>query len=226
MSTQYGYSQDNDNDIKQVRQSVEELKRAFEQLKSDSTKTKEVLAEVSRNVPVGTIVASFLRWDDFQRATSDPKVAGPVWDARSSKWAPADGRDVTGSALAQIVGAQRVPDLRGVFLRGLNQFDRSEPTPVDGTRSDPDVRSAGDYQQDNFKAHDHGGGNHTHSTGLWRAAATDWNGVVFRTDNNTNMKYATNPEAVTTPSGPIITSEGGAETRPKNVAMYYYIKIN
>lgn len=70
-------------------------------------------------LPTGTIVASMLELERFQ------KIAGNAWK-------PADGRKVSAkSKYATLTGNTTLPDLRGMFLRGLNQFD-----PVKGPRRD------------------------------------------------------------------------------------------
>lgn len=103
-----------------------------------------------------------------------------------------------------------IPDLRGVFLRGVND-DRNDEF------KDPDVSSrrrlkgdstvamddAGSYQIDNIKAHQHyfiaGGG----SSGPRNAMSKD-----------ANLEYYQETNLV-----------GGNETRPVNVYIYYIIKV-
>jgi len=127
-------------------------------------------------------------------------------------------------------GEIHVPDLRGQFLRGLNVFvDEMKEGPVKGPRADgrqapsdpkdpakPEgekkaARQAGDWQEEEFKRHNHriltynddfnwGGGEHPPSFSRNDAPHRNW-------------AYTTEPE-------------GGSETRPSNVAVYYYIKVN
>nr|VFJ98120.1 MAG: hypothetical protein BECKLFY1418A_GA0070994_10791 [Candidatus Kentron sp. LFY] len=87
--------------------------------------------------PVGTIVASMLEWQKFAKVAGDKVIligGKPTFDPKRHKWSPCDGRDIEGSELAKHIPAKDAPgspryvapDLRGVFLRGLNRFDADE----------------------------------------------------------------------------------------------------
>ena len=135
-----------------------------------------------------------------------------------------------------------VPDLRGMFVRGF-----------DNGRGEDPLRVFGSTQTDLFKSHDHTAGAesaHTHAfsgtTGDRSAshthayARTNVGGAGTVGGNNTfnRGEYATttDPESNghthnfsgTTGAGTshthTISLQGGAETRPKNVAMNYIIK--
>lgn len=136
-----------------------------------------------------------------------PEAAGchTGFDPKHAPWVPADGRSVEGSRYASLVSPQ-TPDLRGMFLRGLNRSEEDKLR-TDG-KEDPNgkERIAGHAQDDEFRSH-------THVTGSWvradqqacLAASGHWAGQ--------SMEDATR-------------SAGGSETRPRNVAVYYYIRIN
>lgn len=105
------------------------------------------------------------------------------------------------STYAIVTGKNALPDLRGVFLRGLN-LGRSDPY------MDPegDNREAGDPQKDSIREHRHGINPKT-----WSVSGS---GPVTLTSGKVRadlQEYTDN--------------FGGNETRPKNVAVYYYIKI-
>ena len=171
-------------------------------------------------LPTGTIVASMLELERFQ------KIAGNAWK-------PADGRKVSAkSKYATLAGNTTLPDLRGMFLRGLNQFD-----PVKGPRrdkyKDPDGsrRKAGKPQEDAtslpknkknpFKGNAVSAGDHSH--------------IYFkarREGGRTGSDAKASSEAGNTGSSGnhthtvIITAGGDSETRPVNIAVVYYIKID
>jgi hypothetical protein len=99
-----------------------------------------------------------------------------------------------------------LPDLRGMFLRGLNSFDIGKVR--DDGKEDPDGkdRSAASFQIDMLQEHNHKVSSKTADTGQKGRKLPYRNGGLdgdWQTENY-----------------------GGSETRPKNVAVYYYIKIN
>lgn len=153
-------------------------------------------------LPVGMVIASPLPWGQFAQLAADSSS----FDAKKNKWAPCDGRSVAGSALAT-GGIGQAPDLRGVFIRGLNDFAAGSVAPVASTQADPDSgRRAMDFQADAIGAHDHDMGYGRHGLANGKGLAN----LELRNDR---------PSART-------RNAGGAETRPKNVALYYYVKIN
>ena len=123
-------------------------------------------------------------------------------------------------------GYFNVPDLRGMFIRGVDQ----------GTGRDPDSNSrgqlnaggnsgdaVGSYQSSQFYSHTHGDAGHIHSyvyqygrNGGGGADGGSGNGTLFAGNgtagNNTSTGNAN------------ITYSGGSETRPLNVYVYYIIK--
>ena len=139
---------------------------------------------------VGDIVASLLTEEQFQA------IRGP-------NWILADGRDVQGSAFAQLFGNNFVPDLRGMFLRG-KQNGRN-----DGRGNETEA-ALGEYQADAFASHQHGvapaaGQVAGFATGV-RAAQSDPAGQDVLNGN---------------------TGEAGEdETRPENVTVNFFIRIN
>lgn len=99
-----------------------------------------------------------------------------------------------------------LPDLRGVFIRG-----------IDSGRGLDDGRSFGSYQLDLFKSHTHTDAGHKHN--------------ILNTGNNANgggAGWLVNPQIDTglqTLTGYAdIQATGGSETRPKNVALLACIK--
>jgi hypothetical protein len=167
------------------------------------------------NIPLGTIISSYLNWEEFQRTTDNNKYTdNGLWNGLKSNWAPCDGRQINGSDFFNLTNQSNTPDLRGAFLRALNVFDRYENdngiNSVIEQQKDPQSdRVRGSFQADEFRKHSHF---------ISQEAAR----YVDRDDYNNSGWIRPYPT-----SHNINTAEtGGAETRPKNVAIYYYIKIN
>lgn len=147
------------------------------------------LAPISgiKAIPVGTIIASYLQ-------------PSQVKERYGEEWVLADGRDVsTNTAFYKETGMTKIPDLRGIFLRGLNAGRN------DGL-GDPETRLLGSYQYDDLTSHRH----KINTGGIW--------GRSFKgEDGSPHTAYEKEVET---------GSAGGIETRPKNIAIYYYIKVN
>lgn len=116
-------------------------------------------------------------------------------------WVLAKGQSATGTRYAAVTGKTTLPDLRGVFLRGSNS-DLSSAEQEQ--RGNPDSKKLGEYQVDDFRSHFHeahrpGGvdGNRAGRQDAWYGGGS----------SNTGEK-------------------GGKETRPRNVTVNYFIKIN
>jgi hypothetical protein len=165
--------------------------------------------------PVGTVVASMLSWDQFARV------------ADTTVWKPADGKAApAGSAYASRIGPD-LPDLRGMFVRGLNSVRAGEirsdgmQDPEGSSRkpglaqndalgrhghgiADPghDHRVAGGFSINNANSHRRGGGEHT-------------SGSLAQGEHRSSG----NPSNISVNEWP------GVETRPKNAAVFYYVKV-
>jgi microcystin-dependent protein len=103
-----------------------------------------------------------------------------------------------------------LPDFRGTFLRGKD----------DGRGLDAN-RSLGSYQDDEIKSH-----NHTITDpGHFHTVGTDDNDSGGTTTiDGSNTISAQKPTSTST-TGITINSTGGTETRPKNYAIIYCIKV-
>lgn len=159
-------------------------------------------------IPIGTIITSFLSFDRFRESIGE---VGP-WKA-TEKWSPCDGRPVPNSQYSEFASPS-VPDLRGYFLRGLNSFDPNPPVGVSSTaRIDPTPnRTVGSTQPDAIIAH-------THQYKKVQDRTMSFN---VSTNGDMGMFHGVfNDKTVTHQDPP-----GETETRPKNIAVYYYIKVN
>lgn len=168
------------------------------------TKSAVDEAEALRSVmavPVGTVVASLLSPMEFSQSVGDP----PQFDPKRSLWTLADGKEAPGTRYSDITRRQVVPDLRGLFLRGLNagrqDYERL---------GDPDNnRTPGDSQPDDFKSHGH---DLPYTVQIYQGPGGQFSSSSGGPDNNV--------------SRPATTSVGGSETRPRNAAVYYYLRVN
>jgi hypothetical protein len=149
---------------------------------------------------VGDVKTSMLTEAQFQAQHNDT-------------WVLMDGRGVGGSTYETITGSSTIPDARGQFLRGKNNGR------ADGQENPDGDVALGTYQADEFASHNHGGGNHNHTYN--KGGSDAFNGPFSDSTNDQNP-----PDGVTDNSGVIINTEGGNETRPKNVTINYFIKIN
>ena len=149
----------------------------------------------------------------------------------------------TYAALFAVIGTQygnpnstqfRVPDLRGEFVRGF-----------DNNRNIDSGRSIGSSQGSQNAQHNHSAsatstaGAHSHSLNYQRKQVED-TGTAFVTDirrqggdgdggsttftNNTDSGFMNNA-TVSVSTSVSIANQGGNESRPRNVAMMYVIKI-
>ena len=188
----------------------------------------EIDERATVNLPIGTIIASMLRPDDFFEKYEE------------KYWSLADSSEVKKSEYEKITGSKYVPDLQGMFLRGLNVD--LEVDGKDSSKCDPDWRFrvpgniAGSYQADEMKTHYHEGttreaGKHIHRIEL-HAHPHDPDfkhprGYPDISEHIYEKNYFFDTDTGGTHRHTFETlNYGGSETRPKNVAVYWYIKIN
>lgn len=184
----------------------------------EAKKVKEELKDISdlkkiANLPIGTIVTSMLPPSLFAEAVGDP--APSVFDPGKSKWVLADGRDIRISQYGKLSGNAEAPDLRGMFLRGLNEGRK------DG-KQDLDMRKPGDYQEDALRQHSHKTTVTGEPTGYREQAETPSGIGYTRHPAGRNAPY----EKVSVSVSDVVGANAMAETRPRNTAVYFYIKIN
>jgi microcystin-dependent protein len=151
------------------------------------------------SVPVGTIIS----------------YAGNIVP---SGWLVCDGSEISRGTYSDLFIAMGVswgegdgsttfnlPDLRGRFLRGVdegagNDPDRSSRTALNTGGNTGD--NVGSYQNDQFKSHNHG-----------ITTGGSFGNQVLRKDGSSSTSTSTN-------------NAGGTETRPKNAYVYFIIKTN
>ena len=175
-----------------IDQNFEMTKDALDQCVKNDKKISEELDRLKGNIgiPVGTIISSMI----------DPEKIKKYY---GNSWVLANGENVpVNSKYAEIMGVTSLPDLRGMFLRGMNAGRN------DG-REDPEKgRRIGGSQEDSIRKHSH---------------------KTYQSAANSHPDGGTFAFGGAPPNRTInIASDdfGSHETRPKNVAVYYYIKIN
>ncbi|MBS1536364.1 MAG: tail fiber protein [Bacteroidetes bacterium] len=189
-------------------------------------------SSANTNPPIGTIIPYY-------------GTAASVAALNLGGWFLCDGTSIASisadvlfpdekTTLQSIIGSANLPDLRGLFLRGID--------PAGGTQYDPDAdRAVGNVQDDAFQ-------NHTH-TGVYAASATNnASGNVSLSVGTTGTSAATSgsggPTVVTsvsvsgdthshsitnvnnnTTSTSNSANANATETRPVNAAVNYLIKV-
>ncbi|WP_370230697.1 hypothetical protein [Cognatishimia sp.] len=160
-----------------------------------------------KEVPIGSVIASMFPWPVFKDQLG----------RHDGDWMPADGSPVpqntkyyqvlSDAGLDQII----LPDLRGRFQRGLNSFQSPGGEIGDelGNPEDEDANgkafAAGSYQKDDLIRHTHAiPARHGQIGKAWLSTGVDHEAPDSRTRENT----------------------GADETRPRNVSLYYYIRVN
>lgn len=174
----------------------------------DGVSWDEVTGKPPMNaVPVGTVVS----------------FAGPKANIPDG-WLPCEGQLMSSTgeyaALFSVIGTTwggngapnfRLPDLRGVFLRGVNDGRTDDFRDTDtGLRinlSGQPLPGIGSYQADELKSH-----SHLMKVGTWVSGAEN------------GSKNVHDPNPVIDPNTPSTHVTGGSETRPKNAAVYFIIK--
>lgn len=174
----------------------------------------------SKEIPIGTIVTSVLNFEQFSfTSKNNEKSPGGIWTSNKSKWAPCDGRSLPESKYSKISSQTNAPDLRGIFIRGLNAFDPSYTTPPSNpTQLNPENTSLNVYQPDAFQGH-----RHINSDNLAENQSS-------QSPNNPHQRITVTGARPENSAGKFNAGFGVPrirnETRPKNISVYYYIKIN
>lgn len=200
---------------------------------STSVYSEEFLLNSVPGIPLGTIWAYMGDGTDL----ADLEVGG---------WFLCDGRHIDNDLDGNLTEAeqddlialftrsgkydpQRLPDLRGRFLRGMDKGAGNDPNA--GSRTGGNV--LGSIQGDEFKSHDHTGstnldGNHVHRFDDAYTAEFPNNGILGMDGNDSDNSYRTRVNYTDNDGAHIhnftTNTRGGSETRPKNVYVNYIIK--
>ena len=146
-----------------------------------------------------TIPAGYL---ECNGASISRSTYSSLFSAIGTTWGSADGSSFN------------VPDLRGEFIRG---FDNGK-----GTDSG---RSFAASQAGNFQSHDHDVTDPGHSHSGDVAAARTVGGTMGSGDTHALVQNSTRTLSIDSADTDLtVDSEGGSETRPRNISMMYIIK--
>ncbi len=146
---------------------------------------------------VGDVKYSILEPDKFTQENGDG-------------WVLMEGQDIKGTDLWKLTGIETLPDARGVFLRGLNRGRNKEEGDAEGDRQ------VGSSQDDTFE-------NHSHPVGpLVLGWNTEGNNGKHRIDTDDGGSWGNPPYDVEQIAKPV----GKEETRPRNIALFTYIKVS
>jgi hypothetical protein len=163
---------------------------------------------------VGDIKYSILTPDQFAMENGDC-------------WVPMDGRDISGTKLADNYGWASVPDMSGLFIRA-HEFSGGANYDTDRTASSP----VGEYQADENERHSHtmqSAGSHSHTfteeggTHSTRGYAGSSDNTMQRVDSVDSNSGTTNSAGSHTHT---INNSGGDEARPRNRNFYVYIRVD
>lgn len=181
-------------------------------------------SQANTNPPIGTIIPFY-------------GTAATAATLELGGWFLCDGRTIASisddvlfsdekTALQTVIGSANLPDLRGLFLRGID--------PAGGTQYDPDAdRAVGNVQTNGFAAHTHDydksntpTANHdvtlsTSTTSVSDDGNNQVNVIQTASLNNGNHSHTINYTTTATSS----TGGGLSETRPVNAAVNYLIKV-
>jgi hypothetical protein len=162
--------------------------------------------------PVGTVVSSILSPIDFAVATGETEGD----DIKNRKWILADGESVLGTEYSKTTHNKVAPDLRGMFLRGID---------VAGIRHAGEIQPFATARPSSigFTGTTSSDGMHSHSGGAGFSKTDRFDvpgGPIASSGPSDTGKAGDHTHKVE------INAGGDEETRPVNVAVYFYIKIN
>lgn len=153
-----------------------------------------------RPAPIGTVIASMLSPAQMARGAT-------------GEWVPADGRNrLPIWEYSKLTGEPKLPDLRGMFLRGVNDSDDGKRT--DGSQDPDSDRKVGSLQAYAIGAHQHP--LYMKAVGFNQGREGSFASNIF-TEGNLATEV---DDAVRAPKNT------PKESRPSNVAIHWYIKVN
>lgn len=159
---------------------------------------------------------------DVVQSTLNPTQFNQVHGAG---WVLMDGRAIDPQHdLRRLFNWTNVPDARGVFIRGMNagRDKASGDTGADAQNN----RGIASYQSDTFSEHYHhlsnGDVGTLRGSDIYASAIGQWTVTPMVNANFEYVQHGTrNPPTLFRSS-----TVGAAENRPRNIALYFYIKVH
>lgn len=176
---------------------------------------KVMMLEVLRNAGgIGDVRTSLVAPDEFME--------------RNPGWVWMDGRNVEGSKFEEIFGTVNIPDTKDQFLRGMGgRHDGTESSLKNQSRKPGSYQAYSTAMPNNaFSGTTESAGEHTHAQRVYSHngnANRKWvRDTVQHRWINQNLLGAAAPAH----SHAVVISGGDNETRPENIAVFFYVKIN
>lgn len=129
-------------------------------------------------------------------------------EQHDGQWVIMEGQSIEGSDLNLLSGVTILPDARGMFFRSMN-LGREDGDQEAG-------RLVGSFQGDRLHSHKHKISPCGHANGSNALLAQAWVGSPEPNCNERSRNVSENFEVI----------KDDSETRPKNIALYTYIKVN
>lgn len=171
-------------------------------------------------LPVGSIIASILNEADFKRLMQ-AEAPRQIWELAKGQAVPQGElrNRIQNSADYSVLNPNNVatlPDFRGMFLRGLQSGRPNDGKGDDESTTGPAPRKVGSFQEDSLKKHTHVIGN----TYPNYPNAPDQMADNLTHTQRVSTEYPSSPRGIRTGE-----NDGGVETRPRNVAVNYYVRV-
>lgn len=175
----------------------EEVQPPFEE-----TARLDILGKIG-SLCMGCIQASPLSEEQFQALNG-------------KGWVLCDGRSVEGSKYARATKVTKAPDLRGVFLRGVNSKRFSDVEEV----------SLGEYRADAVGSHKHPIEDPGHEHPMMIGGDGPPDVSLQWSWNNGGIQVRPDKLIRSAKTGITVGANGNDETRPKSVTVNYFLKVN
>lgn len=184
-------------------------------------------------VPVGSIMP----WAGAVTSGNALEEVIPGWIVCNGATLSSDGKYAKlKTVLGSSWGTNKVPDLRGTFLRGVNNgrsdgFNDPDAANRVAVNSGNTGDKVGSFQDEAYKSHNHGVSDDGHTHGYNDIYFSEAGGPISVSSNfgsgdsdNDNGGYQMGRTTASSTTGISINTSGNNETRPVNAAVNFIIK--